>query len=181
VKPLTVEGYFQLPESMRPMELVFGFVREPPAPGYGHQSAVTRLTVLLALHVREHDLGQVCVSPVDVVLDASAGLVVQPDIIFVAHANRGIVRDRVWGAPDLVVEILSPGTEKRDRTTKLGWYQRYGVTEAWLVDAAKLSIEVIGLTPGRKDPAYADVFTGDVPMRSAVLPCWSATACQILG
>jgi Uma2 family endonuclease len=108
VKPLTVEDYFQLPETVRPMELVYGVVREPPAPGYGHQLAVTRLAVLLALHVREHDLGQICVSPVDVVLDTSAGLVVQPDIIFIAHANRGIVCDRVWGAPDLVVEILSP-------------------------------------------------------------------------
>jgi len=64
----TVDEYFTPPESLRPMELVYGVVREPP-PRYGHQSVVTRLTALLDAHVRAHALGQVCVSPVDVVLD----------------------------------------------------------------------------------------------------------------
>ena len=64
---LTTGEYFLLPESTRPMELVYGVVREPPAPRYGHQSIVTRLTRYLDTHVSAHGLGEVCVSPVDVV------------------------------------------------------------------------------------------------------------------
>lgn len=81
---MTVREYFRQPETMRPMELVYGVVREPPAPNYGHQTIVTRLTVLLDEHVRAHGLGQVCVSPVDVVLDEERALVVQPDVVFIA-------------------------------------------------------------------------------------------------
>src|SRR5262245_21323555 len=104
---LTVADYFELPETMSPMELVFGVVREPPAPRYGHQSLLTRLASLLHQHVTTHDLGHVAVAPVDVVLNEGASLVVQPDIVFVARPRLHIIRDRVWGPPDLVVEVLS--------------------------------------------------------------------------
>jgi Uma2 family endonuclease len=107
-----------MPESLQPMELVYGRVREPPSPRYGHQSVVTHLAALLDQHVRQHDLGKVCVSPMDVVLDDAAALVVQPDIVFVATPHLDRIRERIWGAPDLVVEVLSRGTAKRDRTTK---------------------------------------------------------------
>src|SRR5438046_4360612 len=72
MEKLSVDDYFRLPESLRPMELSWGQVREPPAPKYGHQSAVTHLGALLDRHVRERGLGEVCVSPVDVVLDRYA-------------------------------------------------------------------------------------------------------------
>jgi Uma2 family endonuclease len=140
---MTVEEYFRGAETHRPMELVYGVVREPPAPRYGHQSVVTRVTVLLDQHVRELGLGVVCVSPVDVVLDRDAALVLQPDVIFISNERRHIIRERVWGAPDLVVEVLSRRTAKRDRTEKLQWYREYGVRECWLVDPARKRIEVV--------------------------------------
>src|SRR2546423_12295189 len=59
---LSVDEYFRMPESLQPMELVYGRVREPPSPRYGHQSAVTPLAALPDQHVRQHDLGQVRVS-----------------------------------------------------------------------------------------------------------------------
>ena len=164
---LTTAAYLRLPESMRPMELVYGVVREPPAPRYGHQSIVTRLTRYLDTHVSAHGLGEVCVSPVDVVLDEPNALVVQPDIVFVARERRHIIRDRIWGAPDLVVEVLSPRTERRDRTTKLEWYMRYGVRECWLVEPNAAFIEVVQLPSGDRTLYY-----GAMVARSAVLAQW---------
>lgn len=175
---LSVAEYFRQPESMRPMELVYGMVREPPAPRYGHQSAVTHLGALLDAHVRRHALGQVCVSPVDVVLDEPRALVVQPDIIFIAAERLHVIKGRVWGPPDLVVEVLSPRTANRDRSTKLEWYRRYGVREAWLVESKRRSIEVVDL---QATPARSTVFTGEERMRSVVLPLWAATPEALLG
>lgn len=177
MKQLTVDQYFQMPETMRPMELVYGVVREPPAPRYGHQSVVTRLTCLLDRHVHEHALGSVCVSPVDVVLDEPAALVVQPDIIFVAQQRLHIVRDRVWGPPDLVVEVLSPRTATRDRITKLCWYSQYGVRECWLVDPRGRSIEVHDLEAGQASPTH--LFDGDRTIRSSVLAGLALRASQV--
>jgi Uma2 family endonuclease len=166
---LTVAEYFLLPESLERMELVGGFiVREPAAPRYGHQSVVTRLTTLLDTHVRRHDLGTVCVSPVDVVLDTANALVVQPDIVFVARGRTHIIRDRIWGAPDLVVEVLSSRTVHRDRTTKLEWYGRYGVAECWLVEPAGCWIEVVRLHAGGE----RRLFSGADAARSSVLESW---------
>jgi Uma2 family endonuclease len=174
---LTVREYFTLTEQKRPMELVYGVVREPPAPLYGHQSLLTGLTAMLVAHVKANGLGEVCVSPVDVVLDEAAALVVQPDIIFIARDRLHIVRDRVWGAPDLVVEVLSRGTARRDRTIKLGWYRQYGVGECWLIDGPSRSIDVIDL---RATPEQRITYVGMTPMQSAVLSGWTAAAATVL-
>jgi Uma2 family endonuclease len=176
MEPLSVSAYLRLPESLERTELVNGFiVREPAAPRYGHQSIVTRLTTLLDTHVRAHDLGTVCVSPVDVVLDEPGALVVQPDIVFVTRARAHIIRDRIWGAPDLVVEVLSPRTVHRDRTTKLEWYSRYRVTECWLVQPDGCWIEVVRL--------HADgerrLFAGRDVVQSSVLPAWDVPTAHV--
>jgi Uma2 family endonuclease len=165
--PVKVDEYFRGLESVRPQELVFGVVREPPAPRYGHQSVVTRVVVLLDRHVRERRLGEICVAPVDVVLDRERALVVQPDVVFVAAARRDIIRDRVWGAPDLVVEVLSDATEARDRGEKLSWYRRYGVRECWLVDAEADRIEIVDCAGDARRKSR--VFQGPAPVESAVL------------
>jgi hypothetical protein len=106
---IDVDDYLSGREEMRRRELVWGVVREPSAPRYGHQAVVTSLAVLLSQHVRNRALGEVCVSPADVVLDREQALIVQPDVFFIAAARMDIVRDQVWGAPDLVVEVASPG------------------------------------------------------------------------
>lgn len=168
-KRIDVDDYFRLAESMQPMELVYGVVHEPPAPRYGHQSVLTHLGALMDAHVREHGLGTVCVAPIDVVLDAEAALVVQPDIIFVAEARRAIIRERVFGPPDLVVEVLSPRTALRDRTTKLGWYTRYGVRECWLVDVSRRSLDLVDLESGS---AVSRTFERNAIPASRVFPMW---------
>ena len=67
------------------------------------------------------------------VLDAPKALIVQPDANFVSNDRLGIVRDQVWGAPDLVVEVISPRTAAYDSRQKLGWFKTYGVRECWLI------------------------------------------------
>jgi Uma2 family endonuclease len=111
----------------------------------------------------------------DVVLDSKEALVVQPDIIFIANDRLAIIKTRIWGAPDLVVEISSRSTARRDRTIKVGWYRQYGVRECWLIDVSTRAVEVIELqstTPAR-------MFSGEQLVRSAVLPDWAVPAEQI--
>ena len=168
MESVSVREYLEQPESLYPTELVHGIVvREPAMPAYGHQLVATRLTARLLAHVEERALG-ICLQPIDVVLDEPAALVVQPDIIVVTNERRGIVRDRIWGAPDLVVEILSPKTARWDRTTKLGWYRQYGVRECWLVSYGLQSraVEVVDL----QSVTVPQLFTAGARIRSHVLP-----------
>ena len=170
----TVTSYLSDLEQLRRTELVWGIVREPPAPNYGHQSIITRAVVLLDQHVREHASGRVCVSPVDVVLDAAKALVVQPDIVFVSNGRLEIVRDQIWGAPDLVVEVLSSATRRRDRTLKSRWYRRYGVREYWLIDPVEQSVSVVVFEPHR--PARRRVFRDNSAVKSTVLAAFDLPA-----
>ena len=174
---LTVEQYLATPETNRPREVVYGVLREPPAPYVAHQSVVTHLGALLDAHVRSHDLGGVAVSPIDVILDRERALVVQPDIVFVAAGRLALVRNQVWGAPDLVVEVLSRGTARRDRTLKLRWYRQYGVRECWLVDSERRTLTVVDLAgDARQRPR---TYRGEAPLRSRVLPRVRLTAARV--
>jgi Uma2 family endonuclease len=164
-KKFTVDEYFKFPESNRPMELVYGYVREPPTPFSGHQSIVFRIGVLLDAHVRERGLGRLFISPLDVILDRELGLVVQPDVFFVSKERESIIREYIWGAPDLVVEVASLSTSYRDATLKLTWYRRYGVKECWFVHPMEQRIEVVDCASEQKES-----FTGSDLVRSRVLP-----------
>lgn len=170
----SVHDYLTGREEMRPMELVWGRVCEPPAPRYGHQSVVTRTVVLLDQYVRAEACGSVCVAPLDVILDARQALIVQPDIVFVSNERAEIVRDQVWGAPDLVVEVLSSATRRRDRTVKWRWYRQYGIREYWLIDpvAKTVTIAAFGLNPR----ARRRVFRGARTVESTVLGGFRAPA-----
>jgi Uma2 family endonuclease len=150
---------------------VHGFVREPPAPSYGHQTIVGRLFRLMSAHVEERQLGDVLLSPMDVVLDKDAGLVVQPDLMFISTARSSIIRTQVWGAPDLVVEVASPATEYRDRTLKVSWYRKYAVRECWLLYPSELRVEVVDCASGSTAS-----FAGTQAIASQVLPELSLTA-----
>ena len=101
----------------------------------------------------------------------------QPDVLFVSTERKAIIRDQIWGAPDLVVEVLSPGTASHDRTDKLGWYRQYGVRECWLVDPAASRITVFDFTGA--SPTFR---TSDLPdtVRSIVLTEFTAPAASLL-
>lgn len=173
---MRTDDYLAFPEDLRRRELVWGVVREPPSPFAPHQLATTRVAALLDQHVREHDLGTVLVAPMDVVLDADKGLVLQPDVMFVSRARAAIIRDFVRGAPDLVIEVTSPGTARYDRTDKVGWYGAYGVRECWLVDMQRQTVVIFDLPSG----AAGVEFTTAEIVRSSVLPMLSVAAGDLL-
>ena len=171
---MTVEQYFSGDETLHRHELRFGTLVREPSSTYGHQSVVGRLFVALDAHVRQHDAGVVVPSPMDVVLDRERALIVQPDILFVASARMAICRSAIEGAPDLVVEVLSPGTRRHDATTKLEWYRRYGVREYWLVDPIGQTVDIRVLPEGA-----GRTFEGEDVLVSAVLPGLALTPATV--
>ena len=139
----TYRDYLLLPEGDR-RELIEGDFYVVPAPSIWHQTIVANLGMLLREFVKVNRLGAVLWAPTDVVLSPES--VVQPDILFISNERRGIITEaNVSGAPDLVVEILSPSTAERDRELKLTLYARYGVREYWIVDPEDSSVEVMVL------------------------------------
>lgn len=152
---MTTEQYlYDTEETNRIRELAMGVIREP-APSVSHQNVVLRLAMFLGLHNEANKIGQVLVAPVDVVLDVEKALILQPDILVIRTERLSIVKDQVWGAPDLVIEVSSPSSASYDRGEKLGWYRQYGVREYWLVDATAREITIHD-------------FTGALPVRRVV-------------
>jgi Uma2 family endonuclease len=132
--------YLQLPEDKR-YEILDGELYVVPAPDIRHQRIALRLQLALFQHVGKNDLGELLAAPCDVLL--SDENVVQPDILFVAKERLGIIgRANIHGAPDLVVEILSPGTRDKDLEIKRKIYARFGVQEYWIVDPDAATVEV---------------------------------------
>jgi Uma2 family endonuclease len=137
----TYEDYALLPEDRR-YEVVDGELFVTPAATTMHQVVKKRFVRLLDDHVESGQLGIVLDAPYDVVL--SEYDVLQPDILFVSAARRPIVGPKYAGpAPDLVVEVLSPSTEARDRVAKAKRYAKFSVREMWLVDPEVKTIEVL--------------------------------------
>jgi Uma2 family endonuclease len=174
---LTLQAYLAGEETMRPQELAFGVLREPPAPGLHHQIVVGRLYERLERHARRLKAGRVLLSPVDVILDVRRALVVQPDLVFVSAARLEMCTDRIWGGPDLTIEVLSTANRRHDRTVKVGWYREYGVRECWLVDPDACRIETIDLTTTAAGP---HVFEERQFIRSTVLPRLRLRAADVL-
>jgi Uma2 family endonuclease len=93
-------------------------------------------------------LGRLFFAPVNVVLDHEN--TVQPDLVFVSADNAGIIQTRaIFGTPDLLVEVVSPSSGRRDRSQKIDLYARFGVKEYWIGDAAKRSLEILTLKEDR--------------------------------
>jgi Uma2 family endonuclease len=138
----TYEEYRRLPDDER-YELVAGELQSTPAPSGHHQSIQALLLIHLGSFVLEHHMGKLLGGPTDVIL--SDETVLHPDLLFIARERRSIYdRERgVVGAPDLVIEILSPSTLERDLVIKRQLYGEHGVREYWIVDPEAESIEVL--------------------------------------
>ncbi|MFW6084789.1 MAG: Uma2 family endonuclease, partial [Gemmatimonadota bacterium] len=132
----------QLPDDGNRYEAIEGALYVTPAPSVRHQTVSKRLYVALLRILEDPGHGQVWYAPLGVRFPAT-GEGVQPDLVFVSHARRNIVApDELEGAPDLVVEILSPSTEARDRDLKRRLYERQGVAEYWIVDPRAAAVVV---------------------------------------
>ena len=136
----------ELPETNQPTELWDGELISFPAPSFFHQQIVARFHDQLKAFVRLHRLGQTGFAPLDMILTNRQ--VVQPDVFFVSTDRLAILTDRLRGAPDLVAEVLSPGSRRRDRLDKRDLYEQHGVKEYWLIDPDALTVEVLSLERG---------------------------------
>lgn len=148
-------------------EIINGKAFMSPAPELFHQRWAGRLYFAMQRHVEANKIGEVLFAPVDVVLDEKN--VVQPDLVFVSNANAGLLERRgIMGAPDLVVEIISPTSLRRDRYDKRELYARFGVKEFWLADVANRSIEILTLKPAGYQ--LLSCATNEGKIRSEILP-----------
>ena len=148
-------------------EIINGKAFISPAPELFHQRWAGKLYLAVQRHVEARKLGEVFFAPVDVVLDDMN--VVQPDLVFVSTANASLLERRgIMGAPDLVVEIISPTSLRRDRYDKRELYARFGVKEFWLADVANRSIEVLSLQKNTYQLLCSAADEGKI--RSEILP-----------
>ena len=170
---MTTAEYLRTPESLVPTELIYGRLRVAESPLPRHQAVVLDLTLALASHVQERGLGQIWISPLDVILDAERALIVQPDLFFISNERSHILTDRVRGAPDLVVEVLSPNPRIGRLGERIGWFQDYGVRECWLVHQLERRIEVLNFVG--TNVVAREAFDERTPIRSRVLPDFDRT------
>ncbi|MEQ1857955.1 MAG: Uma2 family endonuclease [Longimicrobiales bacterium] len=137
----TYADYLATPEDSSRYEVVDGELFVTAAPRFRHQEVVANILWLLGSLAREHGLGKVVGGPITVRLHDE--LVTEPDVAFLRDDRLNLVQGgRIHGAPDLVVEVLSPSNRRFDRDLKRAGYLDHGVPELWLVDADENTIEV---------------------------------------
>lgn len=144
VGPYRAADYWQLPEGA-PIELIQGRFVVSPSPNVLHQTIVLLLSEILLAAARRTGSTAI-LSPMDVIL--SDDTILQPDVLYISKLRRHIIKQRVEGAPDLVIEIIS-GSERRDRVEKLDLYARYSVGEYWIVDPESRVFEFLTNEGGR--------------------------------
>ena len=176
---MTTAEYLNTPESLLPQELIFGEWHVAESPFTPHQRAVGQLFRALHEFVEAQGIGEVWVSPLDVILDAERDLIVQPDVLFVSDDRRHIVRDQIEGAPDLVVEVLSPNPRVGKLEQRIGLFARYGVRELWIVRLLERHVEVLSFADATI--AARRSFGRDARIESDVLAGFDRTPGSILG
>lgn len=141
----TLEDYYRLPDDQR-VELIDGYFYDMSAPTTAHQIICGLLHARLLAYVSSKKGPCLpLVSPVDVQLDCDDRTMVQPDVLVVCDLDK-VINRCVYGAPDFVIEILSPSTRKKDLTLKLNKYINAGVREYWLIDPQHRSVLVYDFT-----------------------------------
>ena len=131
---LTYDDFVLFPDDGKRHELIDGEHYVTPSPNTRHQRISGRLYLLIAKWLEEHAIGQIFYAPFDVVMSDID--VVEPDLLYMSNERAAtvITPQHVRGTPELIIEIASPGTRKRDETIKRLLYDRAGVTEYWVVD-----------------------------------------------
>ena len=147
-KKLTYDDYVNLPDDGKRYEIIDGELYVNPSPNTKHQVVLRNLFRALDRHVEKNRTGEVFVAPFDVVM--SPGTIVQPDILFISKERMDVLtKANVQGVPDIAIEVLSPGTRRKDQTKKRQAYEKHGVQEYWIVDPEDDSVRILRLS-GRK-------------------------------
>lgn len=176
---MTTAEYLATPEALYPQELAFGVLRVADSPMHVHQRAVARLFLALHSHVTDLGLGEVWLSPLDVILDSERALIVQPDVFVISKERALILADKIRGAPNLVIEILSPHLRIGKMAEHIGWFARYGVEECWYVHQIERWVDVLNFEDGQV--ASRVCFPATDRIRSQVLPDFARSLDSILG
>ncbi len=149
---ITAEEYFQMPEGPPYFQLIDGELVMSPSPTYFHQRITMRLTIALGMYLEANPIGELTGAPSDVQLDEHN--VFQPDLYFVRNERLGIIAaQRPKGAPDLVIEVISPGTKRDDLGRKKTISAKRGVIEYWSVFPNLKEVHVYRLQESSEDPA----------------------------
>jgi len=167
---LTYEDFLQFPDDGRRHELIDGEHYVTPSPNTRHQRISGRLYLLIGNWLQEHPVGQLFYAPFDVVFSNID--VVEPDLLYMSNerAAEVLTEKHVRGVPELVIEIASPGTRRRDETLKRRLYERSGVTEYWVVDPDVDVVRAYRLSgEGFGRPVELSAEAGDV-LTTALLP-----------
>lgn len=146
------DDIWDVPEDGKRYEVIEGELCMATAPDLDHQRPITGLIFFIETYLRTHRIGEIFAAPVGLILDDENGL--QPDLVYVSKARAGILTRRgIRGVPNLVVEVLSPGTEKRDRGVKQRRYAAAGVERYWIVDPVTRTLEAYELQQEGYAPA----------------------------
>jgi Uma2 family endonuclease len=141
LRKLTYADFLEFPDDGLRHEIIGGEHFVTPAPVTRHQRISRDLLVLLAVYLDAHPIGEVFSAPFDALL--SEFDIVEPDLIYLSKERAHLLTSKnLQGPPDLVVEILSPGTKRRDLGIKRDLYQRVGVREYWIVDPDRDAVTV---------------------------------------
>ncbi len=150
-RPITVHDFRELPEGPPYYQLIEGDLYMSPTPNFFHQSIVMNIAFILRRYLEKNPIGKVVISPSDVEL--SDLNVYVPDVYYVSNERKHIfTKQGAAGAPDLVVEVLSPGTAKYDKGVKRQVYARTGVKELWLVAPEANEVSVYRLEESASEP-----------------------------
>ena len=174
----TYDDFVKFPDDGKRHEIIDGEHYVTPSPATKHQAVAGNLLALLWLHLKAHQRGIVFTAPFDVVF--SDFDIVEPDLLYISRERLEILtKAHVRGAPDLVVEILSPGTRRTDEITKRKLYERCGVEEYWVVDPKLDAIKVYRRVEG----AFAKVAElsaeQEDTLTTPLLPGWSAALSEV--
>ncbi len=165
----THADFLLMPNDGKRREIVDGELLVTPSPNLGHQRISRNIVYALLEYLEEHPIGELLDAPMDVIL--SDYDVVEPDLLFVLNEHRNILKDWVRGAPDLVVEVLSPTTAANDRGPKMKAYARFGVREYWIADPDRKTIEVYRLVEAGYQ--LVQMFGEQETLTSSLLPGFS--------
>lgn len=165
----TYEDYLRLPDDGNRYEIIDGVLYVTNAPNYDHQFTVSEFHLQLGSWVKERKLGIVLTAPFEIHL---SGIVkpVQPDVFFITAEHQPRPGDKFFeGAPDLIVEVISPASVRLDRVVKLNAYERSGVREYWLADPRTRFVEVYTLSPESSEYTLLGQFGPGEHLQSSVL------------
>ncbi|MBB6636827.1 Uma2 family endonuclease [Cohnella thailandensis] len=167
---VTYEIYAEMPDDGQRYEIIDGVLEMmTPGPSTSHQSIGGEMEYILKLSCKPDYI--ILRAPLDVILSKTN--VLQPDLLMIHRSRISIVSERgIEGAPDLVAEILSPSSRKRDRVVKSKVYAKHGVPEYWIVDAATKTLEQYRLADSGHYELL-NLFNGEDTVVSDKLPCVS--------